>query len=119
MVYRTQFFRVLPVIVGLAVVGCHLPGHSKDDNVKVGLIEVWTTEGWPPANTPIPSGFKVTPEEAYRIVAKSKRLSLKHKWICFRDDTNHYLADAFGKSKSARTALKCGVKVNGGTGTMD
>jgi len=53
------------------------------------LIEVWTKQGWPPTNAPTPTGFKVSPQEAYRIVAKSKKLSLKHRWMCFRDD-RHY-----------------------------
>ena len=83
------------------------------------MIEVWTKEGWTPADTPVPSGFKVPPEEAYRIVAKSKRLSLKHGWICFGDDKYYYIADAFGKANAARTALKYGVRVNGSTGAME
>ena len=83
------------------------------------LIEVWTKEGWPPANAPVPSGIKETPAEAYRIVAKSKKLSLKHKWICFRDEKQYYIADAFGKPDAAKTALKYGVKVNGSTGAID
>jgi len=62
------------------------------------LIEVWTKQGWPPTDSPTPTGFKVTPEGAYRIVAKSKKLSLKHRWmICFRDDSRYYIADVFGK----------------------
>ena len=83
------------------------------------IIEVWTKEGWPPADTPVPSGFNLTPQEAYRIVAKSKTLSLKHEWICFRDDKDYYIAEAFGKFNAARAALKFGVKVNGSTGAME
>ena len=83
------------------------------------LIEVWTKKGWPPTDSPTPNGFKVTPEQAYRIVAKSKKLSLKHRWICFRDDTRYYIADVFGKSGTAKTAAKYGVKVNASSGAIE
>jgi len=83
------------------------------------LIEVWTKSGWPPANATVPRGLKVTPEEAYRIFARRERLSLKHRWICFRDDKHYYIPDGFGKSIAARTAYKYGVKVNGSTGALD
>jgi len=57
--------------------------------------------------------------EAYRIFARRERLSLKHRWICFRDDKHYYIPDAFGKSIAARKAFKYGVKVNGNTGALD
>ena len=83
------------------------------------LTEMWTKPGWPPADAIAPKGFNVTPEEAYRIVAKSKKLSLKHRWFCFRDAKHYYIADAFGKSVTAKTALRYGVKVNGSTGAIE
>jgi hypothetical protein len=83
------------------------------------LIKVWTSQGWPSGEASVPAGFEVTPEEAFVIVAKSKNLSMKHRWICFRDDRYYYIADAFGRSDTARTALDYGVKVNGINGAIE
>ena len=83
------------------------------------LVEVWTTQGLPPTDSPTPTGFKVTPEEAYRIVAESKKLPMKHRWICFRDDSRYYIADVLGKSDTANTAANYGVKVNGSSGAIE
>jgi hypothetical protein len=107
------------LMAALVVLGSCSCAHSKDGDSRNMLIEVWTKQGWPPTNAPAPAGFKVTPEEAYQIVARSKKLSLKHRWICFRDDTHYYIADAFGKSDTAKTALKYGVKVNGDSGAVE
>lgn len=108
----------LRLMVTIAILGCCSCAHSKDGNTQ-NMIEVWTKQGWPPADAPAPNGFKVTPEEAYKIVAKSKKLSLKHRWICFRDTQHYYIADAFGKSDTAKTALKYGIKVNGNSGAIE
>jgi len=83
------------------------------------LVEVWTKEGGPPPEMQAPMGFKLSPNQAYEIVARSKKLSLKHNWICYRDQRYYYVADAFGQSSSAKTALKLGVKVNGTTGAIE
>ena len=36
-----------------------------------------------------------------------------------RDNKHYYIADAFGKSDTAKTALKYGVKVNGRSGAIE
>jgi hypothetical protein len=82
------------------------------------LIEVWTQAGWPPDHLSAPASFKLTPKEAYTAVAQTKRLSLKHQWFCFRDDQYYYIADAFGRSPSAKAALQDGVRVDGRKGTV-
>ncbi len=92
---------------------------SSDSMNNAKLIEVWTKDGWPPSEMQATEGFKISPNDAYQIIARSKKLSLKHDWICYRDQRYYYIADAFGQSSSAKTALKLGVKVNGSTGEIE
>ena len=99
-----------------SVSSCALSTNGKSQNM---LIEVWKTAGWPPAEMAAPEGFRVTPREAYRVVAESHRLSLKHKWVCFRDRNYYYIADAFGEDGRAKTAAKQGVRVNGMSGAIE
>jgi hypothetical protein len=86
---------------------------------KEGLTEVWVKDGYPPADMPAPPGFEVTPWGAYHAVIKSKRLSLKHQWAWYRDDSSYYIFDTFGRSSSAKNAIRYGVKVNGLTGALE
>jgi len=82
------------------------------------LIEVWTQPGWPPEDLPPPDTFKLSPNAAFAAAARSRKLSLKHQWFCFRDDRYYYIADAFGRTVSAQAARRHGVCVDGQTGTL-
>ena len=86
------------------------------------LIEVWVprdpNQMFPPPDLASPTGFAVTPSEAYSIMMDSGRLSHKHFWACYRDDTHYYIYDMFLKGASAKTAKKYGFKVNGQTGEI-
>ena len=77
------------------------------------MVEIWNQPGWPPESMPAPAGFTVTPAEAYVAVADSKRLSLKHAWFCFRDESDYYIAEAFGRTANAANARRHGIRVNG------
>ena len=101
---------VLPVCVSCVTDQGRAPGTM--------LTEVWTQPGWPPENLAAPAQFKLTPREAYALVAQAKRLPLKHQWFCFRDEQRYYIADAFGRSIQAKTALKHGIRVDGQTGML-
>jgi|ERR1043166_1308041 hypothetical protein len=108
--------RVLAVLaLGSSAASCALSTNGKNHDM---LIQVWKTAGWPPAEMPAPEGFKLTPRDAYRVVAESRKLSLKHKWICFRDSHSYYIADTFGQSVRARTATERGIRVNGISGAI-
>jgi hypothetical protein len=115
----TELPRVFALFLTVfAISGCQSAADTSDAKPTM-LTEVWTKQGWPPPETPTPNGFKVSPSEAFKVVAESKKLSLKHRWICFRDDKHYYIADVFGKSADAKTAAKYGVKVNGATGVIE
>ena len=83
------------------------------------LIEVWAGEGYPPVELPAPLGFQVTPWGAYSAAIKSRRLSLKHRWACYRDGSSYYIFDTFCRDITAKNALQYGVKVNGVSGLLD
>lgn len=111
--------RVFALFVAvLAISGCQSAADASDTKSTM-LTEVWTKQGWPPPETPTPNCFKLSPSEAFNAVAESKKLSLKHRWICFRDDKHYYIADVFGKSGNAKAAAKYGVKVNGTSGVIE
>lgn len=82
-------------------------------------MEVWVRNDWPPENHPTPPDFDISPNRAYRAVAESKRLSLKHNWVCYRDAKFYYMADRFGMSIDASNVAKRGVRVHGKTGQVD
>lgn len=82
------------------------------------ILEVWTQDDWPPEGHPTAPGFKVSPYNAFRNVAKSKRLSFKHKWGCFRDDKFYYVADTFAKTINASNVKQYAVKIDGTTGEI-
>ncbi len=92
---------------------------STNGKPQAMLIEVWKSASWPPAQMPAPEGFKVTPREAYRAVADSQKLSVKHKWSCYRDGSHYYIADTFGELAPTRTAALHGIKVNGVSGAIE
>ena len=97
------------VCLALVLVGCAQP--------KPQLVQVWGV-GESPEDAPTPPGFKVTPAGAYRAVADSHRLSLKHNWACYHDDRNYYVFDSFITKATPENALRHGVRVNGETGAM-
>jgi hypothetical protein len=66
-----------------------------------------------------PASFVINPRDAYIRVASSRRLSLKHRWFCFRDEVFYYVADSFGREISARTARRHGIRVHGITGELE
>lgn len=90
---------------------------SENSNA-MNLIEIWTKTEWPPEKLNAPKGFKINPYEAFLIIAENKKLSLKHRWICYRDDKYYYIADTFSHPPNADTALKYGIRVNGQTGEV-
>jgi hypothetical protein len=111
----TLAFLVLGTVF-TACVSC-VPLSTGDE--KSMLTEVWTKDGWPPADMPPPAGFQITPRGAFEIVAKGKKLSLKHKWVCYRNETHYFIADVFAQSIDAKNALKYGARVNGVTGALE
>lgn len=90
-----------------------------DIKIRRDMVEVWTENGWPPRDMDTPNSFTVSPWEAYKIAAGSKRISLKHKWICYRDNQYYFIADSFGKKNSAETAVKYGLQINGISGRIE
>ena len=124
------------VLVLLVCAGCGIVVSCSTDTKNVAaknkavaeddLIEVWVKRGndaskdAPPKSLAAPPGFKVTPWEAYRAVEESPwRLSLKHIWACYRDNTHYYIYDTYLNAPSAKNARRLGVKVNGMTGALD
>jgi len=86
---------------------------------QMNLTEVWVKDGWPPVEMAAPSGFQITPRSAFKIVAESKKLSPKHKWICYRDEVFYYVADAFIQPSKEKTAIQYGIRINGQTGAVE
>src|SRR5688500_12078002 len=79
---------------------------------KPQLVRVWGPRE-SPEDSPAPPGFKVTPSGAYRAVADSHRLSLKHHWASYRDDHHYYVFDTFITKATPKDALRHGVRING------
>jgi hypothetical protein len=93
--------------------------NGRDDKALGWIIQVWTKNNWPPENHQTFQEFYISPRQAYRAVAKSRRLSLKHHWVCYRDDKFYYIADTFGKNIDASNVVKYGLKINGVTGLIE
>jgi hypothetical protein len=110
------FNLILIIVIVTVFTACIKNGDAK---INDDLIEVWTGSDWPPKDMDAPESFSVSPWEAFQIAAKSKRISLKHKWICYRDDQSYYIADSYGKRVNAITAFKYGLKINGITGEVE
>jgi hypothetical protein len=71
-----------------------------------------------PINATTPSGFTVSPIQAYEIVKKEPwGLSLKHIWHIYADKQNYYIIDSFLGSNRLK-ALKTGIVVDGQTGKI-
>ena len=77
---------------------------------------IWRDAGGPDG-IQTPRGFAVTPGEAYRKVWDERRLSLKHIWHIYADDTNYYVMDSFFGS-SPRRAVVTGIVIDGRTGEV-
>jgi len=80
------------------------------------LTPLWTGDTKVPINYPTPSGFNVSPFEANQKVWESKRLSLKHIWHIYKDNSNYYIIDSFVKSNSQ--IARSGIIVDGQTGEI-
>lgn len=78
---------------------------------------VWTQSGSPPENLPTPSGFSISPAEAFRIAQESRRLSLKHVWHLYSDSDFYYIHDTF-LGDGSRRAFTQGLRINGRSGTI-
>ena len=91
--------------------------HGPDPAAK-GLQVVWSRPDWPPATLPAPSGFHLTPAQAYEAAARSGRLSTKHAWVCYRDETAYYIADTFAQSVNAANVRRLGLRVDGENGEV-
>lgn len=102
--------RTLLLITCLTLGGCVSPPRE--------FRAVWTQIGWPPSDLPAPSGFSVTPAQAFSIIARTPwTLSLKHDWDIYADSRYYYVHDTF-LSDSQRRAFKQGVRVDGRTGKI-
>lgn len=112
--------RVIDILLITATISIFASCMQKGD-VKIhgDMVEVWTEDSWPAKDINTPASFLVSPWQAYQIAAESKRISLKHKWICYRDNQYYYIADSFGKKKSAETARKYGLQINGVSGRIE
>ena len=77
---------------------------------------VWTGKENVPETHPTPAGFKISPYEANQIVWKERRLSLKHIWHIYADETNYYVVDSFLKSNTRNA--ESGIIVDGQTGRI-
>lgn len=119
-VFNYLFFLFLVCINCILITGCHRYSVKSDAQSEV-LNEVWnTSKEWPPEEMEPPPGFNISPANAFKIVAESKKLSLKHHWICFHDTSFYYIADTFGKlSLNYKALKKNAVKINGQTGKIE
>ena len=79
---------------------------------------IFVSKGWPDKKEVAAKGFKISPYEAFSTVAKNKKLSLKHKWICYRDNDFYYIADSFGKKITSTNIRKYSVRVDGESGAI-
>jgi hypothetical protein len=113
-----NYFLIL--IFSILLIGCHSYYVKSDAQSKV-LNETWNnSKEWPPEEMEPPPGFNISPANAFKIVAESKKLSLKHQWICFNDTSFYYIVDTFGKlSLNYKTIKRNAVKINGRTGKIE
>lgn len=114
------FCLFLILIFCILQTGCHRC-YVKSDAQSEALKEVWNnSKKWPPEEMGPPPGFNISPANAFKIVAESKKLSMKHHWICFHDTSFYYIADTFGTLSLNYGALKKNaVKINGQTGKIE
>lgn len=111
--------RLVNLLIAVTIIMSASCVQKGDVKINGDMVEVWTGNGWPAKNMDTPESFTVSPWEAYQIAAKSKRISLKHKWICYRDNQYYFISDSFGKKNSAETVLKYGLKINGISGRIE
>ena len=99
--------RLIAIGLAMALAGC-MP-----DNVRL----LWDKPG-PPDTLKTPEGFQVSPQQAYNKVLDAPwKLSKKHIWHIYADETNYYILDSFLGS-DPKKAIKTGVIVDGQTGEM-
>lgn len=76
---------------------------------------VWTQPTIPPADLSAPSGFTVTPTQAFTVARDSDMISLKHIWHIYADSHYYYVHDTF-LGDSPRRAYAQAVRIDGQTG---
>jgi hypothetical protein len=105
--------RTAAAIVALATLaGCVV---SPFASLMDGTRQIWDEYGPPPESLPAPSGFKITPSEAYRIVAGRDRQ--KFGLYIYADRTHYYLAPHVPlQIPTSGYARMYGVQVDGKTG---
>lgn len=83
-------------------------------NKQPVVNNIWVEDAQVPKDLTTPEGFSISPHEAYQVVLNARRLSLKHYWHIYADDSNYYIQDAFLGSRP----VKGGVIVDGRTGVI-
>jgi hypothetical protein len=83
-----------------------------------GVRSVWAKPAPPPANMPAPTGFTVTPTEAFSIALHSGIISQMHFYHIYAGSGYYYVLDTF-YGDSARRAYTQGVCINGQTGAIE
>jgi len=105
-----RFASIVAVLATL--VGC---GTRPFTSMTDGTRKIWGEWGPPPATLPVPSGFRITPAEAYQIVTKGE--GLRFALYIYADRTHYYLAPhAALRITTSGYARWYGLRVDGTTG---
>ena len=83
----------------------------------IKICETSFSDGIPSEEISAPKGFLITPYQAYRIVWRSRMLSLKHVWDICADAQYYYICDAFLGSSEVRT-YNTGIRIDGISGLI-
>jgi hypothetical protein len=79
--------RTILIVASIALSGCVTkPFSSLTDRTR----QVWDGVGSPPATLAAPSGFRITPAEAYQIVTEGR--PQKFSLYIYADQTHYYFA---------------------------
>jgi hypothetical protein len=105
--------RYVSIVAALAMLsGC---GTRPVTSMTDGTRKVWDQWGPPPATLAAPSGFRVTPTEAYQIVTRGEEL--RFALYIFADRTHYYFAPhAALRITTSGYARMYGLQVDGMTG---
>ena len=91
---------------------------TKMDNNEITLLwNMQQTNNWPAEDIPPVNDFLISPFNAYRIVEKSRRLSLKHAWNCYYDDRFYYITDVF-LGVPSKKRIRMSLRIDGKTGEI-
>jgi|SRR6185369_9029708 len=100
--------------LALSLVGCA--------TVPNGFHQVWMESTPPRANLAAPAGFKITPLEAYKNLAKwdvSYADTSKHIWHIYADSRCYYFLDILSEPESSKiSAYIHGVQIEGQQGLI-